>query len=141
MKMQPSSKQGSSRKSPVVAPKTARKGAAGAGGRPGNSTRLEVIPKALPAPAATSARATPRVRFGYFQPQAREVFVVGSFNNWDTRATPMQRDGLGDWSVELELPPGQYHYRLWVDGEWRDDPSAQQTAMNPFGGFDAVVVV
>jgi 1,4-alpha-glucan branching enzyme len=81
------------------------------------------------------------VRFGYFNPDAKEVFLVGSFNNWETRATPLVRDSLGDWAVELELPPGKYRYRLLVDGEWRDHPSAQQTAPNPFGAFDAVVVV
>lgn len=128
MKTSPVSVLRPSRKSPPVAPALASE----------KSTRLEVIPKALPAPALKRAL---RVRFGYFQPQAREVFLVGSFNNWDQRATPMQRDGLGDWSTELELPSGQYHYRFIVDGEWRDDPSAQQTALNPFGGFDAVVVV
>jgi hypothetical protein len=82
-----------------------------------------------------------RVRFGYFNPAAREVCLAGSFNDWDRRATPMQRDALGDWTVELELPPGEYRYRLVVDGEWRDDPSAPQTAQNPFGGYDAVLVV
>jgi 1,4-alpha-glucan branching enzyme len=81
------------------------------------------------------------VRFGYFQPDAREVYLVGSFNGWNSRATPMRRDALGDWSVELDLPAGEYRYRLMVDGEWRDDPSAQQTAMNPFGGFDAIICV
>jgi len=82
-----------------------------------------------------------RVRFGYFNPDAREVFLAGSFNDWDRRATPLTRDALGDWSVDVELPPGEYRYRLVVDGEWRDDPSAQQTAQNPFGGYDAVLVV
>ena len=81
------------------------------------------------------------VRFGYFNADAREVYLVGSFNNWDPHANPMTRDAMGDWSVELTLPPGEYHYRLMVDGEWRDDPNAQQTAMNVYGGFDAVVVV
>jgi len=81
------------------------------------------------------------VRFGYFNPEAREVFLVGSFNGWDPRATAMRRDELGDWSVVLELPPGEYRYRLMVDGGWRDDPTAQQTAMNPYGGYDAVVNV
>ncbi len=82
-----------------------------------------------------------RVRFGYFQSEANEVFLVGSFNNWNPRAHPLRRDDFGDWSLELWLPRGEHHYRLLVDGEWRDDPAAQQTAMNPFGGFDAVVVV
>jgi hypothetical protein len=82
-----------------------------------------------------------RVRFGYFHPDAREVFVVGTFNNWNPRANPMRRDALGDWSTEVELPAGEYHYRFMVDGAWRDDPCAAQTALNSFGSFDAVVVV
>lgn len=81
------------------------------------------------------------VRIGYFRPEAGEVFVAGTFNDWDPRATPLKRDELGDWSVTLQLPPGEYRYRLVVDGEWRDDPCAQQTARNSFGGFDAVVAV
>ena len=81
------------------------------------------------------------VRFGLFQPDAHDVHLVGSFNGWNPRATPLRRDPLGDWSVELLLPPGEYRYRFLVDGAWHDDPSAQQTAMNPFGGFDAVLNV
>lgn len=92
-------------------------------------------------PAIPAAERLPHVRFGYFRPEAREVFLVGEFNDWNPRATPMKRDALGDWSVEIPLSPGAYRYRLMVDGEWRDDPSAQQTAMNPFGGFDAIIVV
>lgn len=92
-------------------------------------------------PVSTAQESLKRVRFGYFQPDAKEVFVAGSFNNWNPRATPMKRDSIGDWSVEVRLPPGEYRYRLLVDGEWRDDPSAQLTAMNSYGAFDAVVVV
>lgn len=91
-----------------------------------------------PAPDVPPRR---RVRFGYFKPEARAVHVAGSFNGWDTKAQPLQRDALGDWSVELDLPTGEHRYRFFVDGEWRDDPSAQQTAQNPFGGFDAIMVV
>jgi 1,4-alpha-glucan branching enzyme len=91
-----------------------------------------------PAPSATNSRR--RVRFGYFNPGAGEVYLVGSFNGWDPRATPLNRNSLGDWSIELELPTGEYPYRFFVDGEWRDDPTAQQTAQNPFGGFDAIMI-
>lgn len=91
-------------------------------------------------PAARPVELQP-VRIGYFKPEAGEVFVAGTFNDWNPRATPLKRDELGDWSVVLQLPPGEYRYRLVVDGEWRDDPCAQQTARNPFGGFDAVVTV
>ncbi len=32
-----------------------------------------------------------------------EVFVAGTFNGWNPKATPMRRDAKGDWSVELDL--------------------------------------
>lgn len=122
--------------------KAAARSAANAGG---SSTRLEVAPSSALAviepPLPTSAEEMRRVRFGYFKPEARDVHLVGSFNGWDRRATPMHRDALGDWSVEMELPTGEHRYRFFVDGEWRDDPTAQQTAENPFGGFDAIMVV
>ena len=90
---------------------------------------------------ATAALTLAPVRIGYFRPEAREVYLAGSFNGWDPREIPLQRDSFGDWSVELSLPPGEHRYRLLVDGEWRDDPSAQRLEPNPFGGFDAVLVV
>jgi len=97
--------------------------------------------ESLESPATATPVELKPVRFGYFNSDAREVFIVGSFNDWNQRANPMTRDSIGDWSVELSLPPGEYHYRLIVDGEWHDDPNAQQTAMNSYGSFDAVVVV
>lgn len=81
------------------------------------------------------------VRFGYFCPEARDVFLAGSFNGWDPRVHPMQRDSVGDWSLELALPPGEHRYRLIVDGVWCDDPSAQRLVANPYGGFDAIIQV
>ena len=110
---------------------------------PHASARLELV-VAITEPRRSAEALTvdlQPIRFGYFNPDAKEVFLVGSFNDWDVRATPLLRDALGDWAVELELPPGEHRYRLMVDGEWRDHPSAQQTVPNRFGGFDAVVVV
>lgn len=133
-----SSKRGSSKST------TPRRSVSSSPAQEVTSTRLEVIKipvsKSEP-PAMSQAGPFQEVRFGYFKPEAHEVFLVGSFNGWNPCATPMKRDSLGDWSVQLSLPPGEYHYRLKVDGEWRDDPSAPRTAMNPFGGFDAVVVI
>ncbi len=101
------------------------------------------------APAAADAAGEPGemaadlqpVRFGLFNPEARDVCLAGSFNGWDPRAHPLQRDSLGDWSIELALPPGEHRYRLIVDGEWCDDPAAQRLVANPFGGFDALIQV
>jgi hypothetical protein len=81
------------------------------------------------------------IRIGYFNPVAREIFIAGTFNQWDPKALPLTRDALGDWSIQLLLPPGEYRYRLVVDGEWRDDPNARRNVPNPFGGFDSVIDV
>jgi 1,4-alpha-glucan branching enzyme len=99
---------------------------------------LQPVPSVSNIPAALDLHT---VRIGYFQPEAREVYVAGSFNDWEPRETPLLRDSFGDWSVDLSLPPGEHRYRLVVDGEWRDDPSAQRMEANPYGGFDAVIVV
>ena len=93
------------------------------------------------APAVTAALDCHLVRIGAFLPEARDVYLAGSFNDWEPRELPLQRDSIGDWSIELSLPAGEHRYRLIVDGEWCDDPSAQRMEPNPFGGFDAVVIV
>lgn len=81
------------------------------------------------------------VRIGYFNPEAREVSVAGTFNDWEPHETPLTRDSLGDWSVEISLPPGEHRYRLIVDGEWCDDPMAQRMEPNPYGTFDSIILV
>jgi hypothetical protein len=49
--------------------------------------------------------------------------------------------GRGKWAKELALPPGRYEYRFVIDGQWVDDPAANETVPNPFGGSNAVLVV
>jgi len=43
------------------------------------------------------------------------VSVRGSFNGWDE--TPMTEEG-GVWSVVIDLDPGEYQYKYFVNGEW-----------------------
>lgn len=81
------------------------------------------------------------VRIGYFNPDARVVCLAGSFNNWEVNTLLMERDRTGNWSIELSLPPGEYRYRLVVDGEWRDHPGAARLVPNVYEGNDAVITV
>lgn len=74
-------------------------------------------------------------------PCASEVRIAGSFNEWHPSVTPMIRLADGKWAKELTLPPGRYEYRFVVDGQWVDDPAAKETLPNPFGGFNAVLIV
>ena len=40
-------------------------------------------------------------------PWAREIYVIGAFNNWSTTATPMTEAERGVWQLSLLMPSGQ----------------------------------
>lgn len=62
------------------------------------------------------------IRITCSAPNAREIVLTGSFNDWDPAALPMNRITDGEWSVDLRLPPGRYEYKFLVDGVWCCDP-------------------
>ena len=76
----------------------------------------------------------------FHAPNAREVFIAGSFNDWQPSAMPLQKQDGGRWIVELALAPGRYEYRFLVDGIWTDDPMAPAYVSNPFGGLNCVLL-
>lgn len=76
--------------------------------------------------------------FTFNAPGALSVMLVGDFTHWQANAIPMRKQGDGLWHAEVELPPGNYHYRFLVDGEWRDDPECTLHVPNPFGGRNCV---
>lgn len=69
------------------------------------------------------------------------VVITGDFNRWDENGVPLSYDGRGIWRTALDLMPGEYQYRLIVDGKWRDDPEAEKRVPNPFGSENCVLVV
>lgn len=73
---------------------------------------------------------------------AERVNLVGDFNDWDTRATPMGRNRSdANWKVTIELEDGKRHrFRYLVDGkEWLNDWHADDHMENPYGSHDSVV--
>ena len=91
----------------------------------------------------TSSKAKPRTRpkkieFNLHSPDAEKVFLAGDFNHWDAGSLPMKKNGNGIWETRVELPPGRYEYRFWVDGVWQDDPNAHERVANPFGTQNCV---
>jgi len=79
-----------------------------------------------------------KVEFSLLVPYAETVYVAGEFNNWNTISHPMKRDKKGVWKVSLNLTPGTYQYRFFVDGEWQSDPSCTDCVENPFGTLNCV---
>lgn len=81
------------------------------------------------------------VQFEFLAPDAREVYLVGSFNKWNSSETSMQRDKNGIWKKTLFLDSGKYEYRFIVDGEWENDPSCPGCVPNEFGTQNCVRTV
>ncbi len=73
------------------------------------------------------------------RPDAREVFLVGDFNNWDPRSDRMVKRG-GKFQKSKRLAPGEYQYKFVVDGEWHTDPDAPQVP-NEYGTQNSVIRV
>jgi 1,4-alpha-glucan branching enzyme len=82
-----------------------------------------------------------RVTFSIHAPDAREIAVAGTFNNWDPTARLLKRETGGKWETTFFLPPGKYEYRFIVDGIWFDDPRCTTRSRNQYGGENCIVEV
>jgi len=70
--------------------------------------------------------------FYYEDINARDVFLVGDFNNWNPYSLPMRKTRSGIWEISLDLIPGAYTYRFLVDGIYRKDPLSTQIVYDKF---------
>ena len=61
---------------------------------------------------------------------ARQVCIMGDFNDWDPAAHPLKRQIDGAWRVEIPLSHGHHHYLFVIDGKTALDPRAQGIARN-----------
>jgi 1,4-alpha-glucan branching enzyme len=82
-----------------------------------------------------------RIEFTLKAPRAHSVTVAGSFNDWEPAKTPLRKGKGGLWRTSLLLSPGRYVYRFVVDGQWRSDPNAKESAANEYGATNSVVEV
>jgi 1,4-alpha-glucan branching enzyme len=67
--------------------------------------------------------------------EAKNVTLVGEFNDWNTGSTPMKKRNDGTFAATLELEPGrEYQFRYFVDnGVWQNDENADRFVSSPFG--------
>jgi hypothetical protein len=107
---------------------------------------LYVLPAASRAARGDIARTAPSspiVQFGFVAPHASSVALVGDFNNWDPKATPLRAASTGGvWSVEVPIQPGRHLYAFVVDGTvWRPDPAAPPATGEDFGEPNSALTV
>jgi len=88
--------------------------------------------------------------FTYFPLEDEEVASVslrGSFNSWGE--WPMEEQPDGTWSITVDLEPGEYQYKFYINGKWPQDmsiargggpvdPNAVGYINDGFGGQNAI---
>jgi len=79
-----------------------------------------------------------KIMFSFESSDAKEVILMGDFNNWNPKKHPMKKDGDGKWTKAVILPPGQYEYKFLVDGQWKEDPQSGRICPNKFGTYNNV---
>ena len=73
------------------------------------------------------------VEFRFFRRGVESVSVVGTFNQWQDGATPMQNLGGGWWRAELDLADGLHQFRYLADGQWFTDFAAHGVEHSKWG--------
>lgn len=75
-------------------------------------------------------------------PEAKQVCVVGEFNDWNIYANPMKRLKSGEFTLTLDLMPGrEYQYRYLIDDvQWENDWNADRYVRSPYGDSDNSVI-
>ena len=82
-----------------------------------------------------------KVTFTLVSPEAREVILMGDFNQWNPARHPMKKDAAGVWQKTTLLFPGRYEYRFLVDNHWENDPRNPLACANRFGTQNNLIVV
>lgn len=91
---------------------------------------------------ASSAVPSRLLDFVFKNNAAREVYLVGDFNNWSiTPESLLWRRDSGVWQKRVLLPPGRYRYKYVVDGRWTHDPDNNCVVPNPYGDVDSLIDV
>lgn len=81
------------------------------------------------------------IEFKLYAPQAKRVNLAGNFNNWDTRMLAAKKDSKGNWAAKVNLKPGRYEYKFFVDGSWINDPHCTSCVANSFGTQNCIVEI
>lgn len=110
------------------------------------AARRSEVPVTPVADTPRSSDLVPRpslVQFVFVAPTARQVSLVGDFNDWDVGSAPLRAVPAGGvWTIEVPLTPGRHRYAFVVDGrQWLPDPAAPPAVGDDFGTPSSVVTV
>lgn len=82
-----------------------------------------------------------RVTFILEAKGAKNIALMGDFNNWNEKKHPMKKKDKDLWKKTVFLNSGRYEYRFLVDGQWQNDPGNNQLCKNRFGTYNNFFIV
>jgi hypothetical protein len=65
-------------------------------------------------------------------PDAKTVYLAGTFNNWSSNGYQMKREG-DEWVFTVHLSEGKHQYKFVVDNNWIRDPNNPLWEQNDSG--------
>jgi len=82
-----------------------------------------------------------KVTFSIEAEDAKNVSVVGNFNDWNAKKAPLKKlkSGTFKGTVDLEKD-NSYEFKYLVDGEYINDSAADSYAWNDFAGTENSIV-
>jgi cytoskeletal protein CcmA (bactofilin family) len=80
-------------------------------------------------------------KFWHHRPDAEDMRLTGTWNDWDPQGIPMYLDGEGNWFTFVAIPGGTHMYKFYIDGEWVPDPDVEETVPDGEGGRATKFVV
>lgn len=76
-----------------------------------------------------------------------EVYLVGSFNDWDTKRDSMilrkTENGVNSFELYLELYSGLYYYKFFIPSQqcFIHDEMNTNRVSDPYGGYNSVLEI
>jgi 1,4-alpha-glucan branching enzyme len=86
-------------------------------------------------------KAERRIHVEFSDSNARQVSIAGTFNDWRPGLSRVTAKGDGKWQTELLLAPGEYEYRLVVDGDWMRDPNCAEQRPDDYSANSVLPVL
>jgi len=82
-----------------------------------------------------------KVTFTVPAEEAKNVAVVGSFNEWSIEANPLKKLKSGTFKGTVDLETGNsYEFRYLIDGEYKNEIEADSLAWNDYAGAENCVL-
>jgi hypothetical protein len=83
------------------------------------------------------------ITFYHYDPAAKEVALVGSFNDWQTKDGEMVQIRPGLWEGMIDTPRrGKQRYKFMIDrSRWIHDPENPYRIEDGFGGFNSLITL